>query len=229
MKPKPTPQLAALPMAMTPMRETIERVIVEYNEATTSYLTLADRLEAALAPMVSNNLTGADFRPLTAQVDGSAKGNQAETAPVITYPIRAITPDCQPTLSQRLKTLSAWCASRAEGQHDSATTLTMLSRKVEELRKRVLQPTAPTEMPAQTIAEAANTPEKAERLVEVFYGVSSDPFSRATSAHEAAAREIHTAKKQPWGPDGFVMARPNYGETIDILVRHFPVQPNDNP
>ena len=44
---------------------------------------------------------------------------------------------CQKARHERLIwgliTLSSWCSSRASGQHDDATTITMLERKTREL------------------------------------------------------------------------------------------------
>lgn len=40
-------------------------------------------------------------------------------------------------LNEGLLTLSLWCFMRAQGQHDIATTLSMLERKSNELRDAV--------------------------------------------------------------------------------------------
>jgi hypothetical protein len=40
-------------------------------------------------------------------------------------------------LNTGLLNLSEWCKSRAEGQHDQYTTLTMLEKKATELKHRV--------------------------------------------------------------------------------------------
>jgi hypothetical protein len=42
-------------------------------------------------------------------------------------------------LNTGLLNLSEWCKSRAEGQHDQYTTLTMLEKKAAELRHRVVK------------------------------------------------------------------------------------------
>lgn len=41
-----------------------------------------------------------------------------------------------PALRQSLHTLANWCLVRSVGEHDTATTLTMLQRKVATLRAR---------------------------------------------------------------------------------------------
>lgn len=43
----------------------------------------------------------------------------------------------KPVLKQRLLTLASWCQSRASGEHDDETTLTMLERKALEIRQNV--------------------------------------------------------------------------------------------
>lgn len=46
-------------------------------------------------------------------------------------------PTRKAALNHGLRTLANWALLRSVGDHDVATTLTLLSRKVEELRKRV--------------------------------------------------------------------------------------------
>ena len=41
------------------------------------------------------------------------------------------------TLKLRLRMLAHWCEKRAAGEHDAATTVTMLRKKVEELAKAI--------------------------------------------------------------------------------------------
>lgn len=40
-------------------------------------------------------------------------------------------------LNEGLRTISEWCAKRAEGNYDDSTTITMLLRKVNELPDQV--------------------------------------------------------------------------------------------
>jgi hypothetical protein len=40
-------------------------------------------------------------------------------------------------LNAGLTNLAAWCLARAEGQHDTETTLTMMEKKATELRHKV--------------------------------------------------------------------------------------------
>ena len=42
-------------------------------------------------------------------------------------------------LNHGLKTLASWCGSRAMLDHDTETTLTMLERKITELRGKVMK------------------------------------------------------------------------------------------
>jgi hypothetical protein len=42
-------------------------------------------------------------------------------------------------LSRELEGLGAWCLSRAQGQHDVQTTLTLLERKTARVRERLLR------------------------------------------------------------------------------------------
>lgn len=42
-------------------------------------------------------------------------------------------------LNQGLRVLSSWCLSRAMGEHDTGTTLSMLEGKVADLRGNVIQ------------------------------------------------------------------------------------------
>jgi hypothetical protein len=42
-------------------------------------------------------------------------------------------------LSDRLASLSEWCRKRADGNHDTKTTLTMLKKKVADIEHRVNQ------------------------------------------------------------------------------------------
>lgn len=41
-----------------------------------------------------------------------------------------------PSLRSDLRTLANWCLLRSLGEHDDATTLTLLARKVEGMRRR---------------------------------------------------------------------------------------------
>ena len=65
--------------------------------------------------------------------------------------------------------------------------------------------------------------------------ITSDPASRATSAHEAAAawEILGFLFPGPWHGDEENSAAGHKGETEEkteaILARHFPVQPNDKP
>ena len=42
-------------------------------------------------------------------------------------------------LDQGLRTLANWCLTRAMGDHDTETTLTMLEKKAAELRGKVMK------------------------------------------------------------------------------------------
>lgn len=42
-------------------------------------------------------------------------------------------------LNYGLETMASWCASRASGEHDIQTTLTMLEKKAAELRGKVME------------------------------------------------------------------------------------------
>jgi hypothetical protein len=42
-------------------------------------------------------------------------------------------------LNQGLLSLAAWCQARAAGDHDTETTMTMLERKAEDVRVKVMK------------------------------------------------------------------------------------------
>lgn len=61
---------------------------------------------------------------------------------------------------------------------------------------------------------------QAERNVILREAISRLSTPVAPSA-VLAAREIHTERKAPWGPDGWVMVKPDEAETASIIQRHF--------
>lgn len=78
-----------------------------------------------------------------------------------------ITPECQPVFPCEVSADSwkTWFTAKSKGH------LKLSFRDATHWRP--LQPNAPQEVPMQTIAEAANTPEKAERLVKLFHAAKS--------------------------------------------------------